>query len=103
MTSIPLSMRESYGQTLSGTEEPSVTARADDDGKLDALVDSVAERIAHRDASDDRQGDILLDEPTDDDSWRELKAKLDDADAAEERGPESELDRALKSAVDLRA
>lgn len=103
MTTIPLSMREGYGQALSGADGPSVTAYADDN-KLDELIDNVSETLAHRGSPDNQRDEILLDEsPDDGDTWRDLKARLDEPDAAEERGPESELDRALKAAVDRRA
>lgn len=105
MTTIPLSMREGNGRTLSGDDAPLAASQADDDGKLDALIDSVADTIATRGAPNGERDEILLDELSDDgsDSWRDLKAKHDDAEAATERGPASGLDRALKAAVDRRA
>lgn len=103
MTTIPLSMRESHGQALSGGDAPLAETHADDDRKLGSLIDSVTDAITSRGESEDERGDILLDEPADDDSWQDLKAKLDEPDAAGERGRESELDRVLKVAVDRRA
>ena len=106
MSTIPLSMREGHGQTLSGGDEPS--PRTDDDSKLDALIENVTETIANRGAPGRADDEVLLDEPASEgdnagDSWRDLKAKLDDPELAQERGPDSELDRALKMAVDRRA
>lgn len=105
MSTIPLSMREGHGCMLSGGAASLAVAAADDDGKLDTLIESVTETITNRDAAAGKRDEILLDEPSGDgsDTWCDLKAKLDDPDAALERGPDSELDRALKVAVDHRA
>jgi len=105
MTTIPLSMREGHGQTLSGGDAPLAASRSDDDGKLDELIDSVTATITSRDASNGERDEILLDDSSGDesDTWRDLKAKLDDPESVHERGPDTGLDRALKVAVDRHA
>lgn len=104
MSTIPLTLRDLGGQSASGGDMPLATGHADDDVKLDELIDSVTETITHRGASDSEHDETLLDEPADNgDTWRDFKAKLAAPDAADERGPESELDRALRVAVDRRA
>lgn len=105
VSTIPVSMREGHGQTLSGGDAPLAASHTDDDGKLDALIDSATETITNRDAPNGERDEILLDGPSGDgsDSWRDLKAKLDDPESLQEHGPVPELDRALKAAVDRRA
>ena len=106
MSMIPLSLREGYGQTLSGGDAP--VATRDNDNNLDALIANVTETITNRGALGRVDDEVLLDEPASEgdnagDSWRDLKAKLDDPESAQERGPDSGIDRALKMAVDRRA
>jgi hypothetical protein len=113
MSTIPLSMREGHGQTLSGRAAPFMAS--DDDGALDDLIEHVTETVANRGRANDPADELLLDAATveegdgsskgdtPDDSWRALKAKLDDPGEAAERGPDTVLDRALKAAVDRRA
>jgi hypothetical protein len=90
---------------MSGDDTP-VAPHADDDSKLDELIDSVTETITNRDTSGGERDEILLDTPVNDvdsDTWRAFKANLDDPETASERGLVSELDGALKAAVDRRA
>lgn len=112
MSTIPLSMREGHGQTTSGGDMSDVVR--DDDSALDALIDNVTETIIHRGAAGHARDEVLLDAAdvgadgsnhrlASGDSWRDLKAKLDDPDSVAERGRPSDLDRALKLAVDRRA
>jgi hypothetical protein len=102
MSTIPLSLREGYGQTLSGDDAP--TAPSTDDGKLDALIENVSEKVANRDRAAPADEPLLdVSESDDADSWRALKAKLDDPAHGREQGGDSALDRALKQAVDRRA
>jgi hypothetical protein len=104
MSTIPLSMREGHGQTLSGSDATFAAAHTDDDSKLDELIESATEFIVSRDTLGSAADEVLLDEPVSDgDSWRDVKAKLDDPETEAKRGPTSELDRALKVAVDHRA
>jgi hypothetical protein len=105
MSTIPLSLREGHGQTPSGTDAPLSAMHADNDDKLDALIDGVAATIANRDAPDGTRDEILLEASSGDDgdTWRDLKAKLDDPELASECGADSELDRTLKAAVERRA
>jgi hypothetical protein len=106
MSTIPLSMREGHGQTLSGGDAPPAAMHSGDDSKLDALIDSVTETITTRESPEGDRDEVLLDasaDGDDSDSWRAFKAKLDDPEAARDRGPGSELDRTLKVAVDRRA
>jgi hypothetical protein len=106
MSTIPLSTREGHGQTLSGGAASPAVTHSGDDSKLDELIDGVTETITSRESPEGHRNEILLDAPADDDesdSWRAFKAKLDDPEAARGRCPGSELDRALKVAVDRRA
>lgn len=110
MSTIPLSMREGHGQTLSGRDAPPIIAPADDDGALDELITHVTETVTSRGRASDPADEPLLDVATDEsgddsagDSWRALKAKLDDPETAAERGRDTALDGALKTAVDRRA
>lgn len=105
MSTIPLSMREGHGQTLSGGDA-SITLH-EDDGALDALIERATETITERNAVGNGANEALLDEVDEKggdrgDTWRNLKAELDDADGVL-HGTYSELDRALKVAVDQRA